>query len=123
MTTPVRLLLILVAGAVAVAGVGAFAENRRPPEGVLLTEDGITVAVTEEARAAGVQFGGGFPVADREWVLAALAQARPEAAALLAEIDGLVTVSALPPELEAHALGRAMGTPRGFSVELALGAF
>jgi hypothetical protein len=43
-------------------------------------------------RAAGLTFDGVAP-ADRAWIEAAIAQARPEAATLIDEVDGLVTIT------------------------------
>jgi len=119
MTTPVRLLLILVAGALALAAVSVAGKRAESPAGALLTEDGDTVAVTPRARAAGVRFADGVTAADRAWIAAALALARPEAAALLAEVDGMITVGPLPPGLPEGTLGLASGTPAGFTVDFA----
>ena len=118
MTTPVRLLLLLVAGAIAVAGVST-AIGRSTPEGILLTEDGETVEVTDEARAAGLGFTAAVPPEDRAWVLAAIAAARPEAQALLGEVDGMTTVGVLT-ERDGTTLGVARGGPAGFTVDLDL---
>jgi hypothetical protein len=115
MSTPVRLLLILVTGVLVVGGARAFAG--KPPEGVLLTEDGDTIIVTSEARAAGLRFAPEVAPADRAWIMAAIAAARPEAAALLAEVDGLVTVGVLAP-LGDGTLGVTRSGPMGFRVEL-----
>jgi hypothetical protein len=49
-------------------------------------------AVTAEQRSAGLRFAPEMPEADRAWVLAAVAAARPEARRLIDEIDGLVEV-------------------------------
>jgi hypothetical protein len=47
--------------------------------------------VTPAQRAAGLTYEGVAP-GDRAWIEAALAKARPEAATLIGEVDGLVTV-------------------------------
>jgi len=47
--------------------------------------------VSDGDRAAGLTFEGVAP-ADRAWIEAAVAKARPEAATLIQEIDGLVTI-------------------------------
>jgi hypothetical protein len=117
MTTPVRLLLLLIAGAVAVAVVNVAAESRRPAGGALLTEDGDTVLVTDDARAATLRYAPAVPAADRAWIAAALAAARPEAASLLAEVDGLVTLGSLAPRGDGT-LGVTQGGPSGFTVDL-----
>ena len=41
-------------------------------------------------RAAGARYAASVPQADREWIEAAIASARPEAQRLIAEVDGLV---------------------------------
>jgi hypothetical protein len=48
--------------------------------------------VTAEVRAAGLRFAATVPEADRAWILAAVARARPEARRLIDEVDGLVEV-------------------------------
>jgi hypothetical protein len=48
--------------------------------------------VTHQLRSAGLRFAPNVPAADRAWVLAAVASARPEAQRLIDEIDGLVEV-------------------------------
>jgi hypothetical protein len=50
--------------------------------------------VSESDRAAGLTFEGVAP-ADRAWIEAAVAKARPEAATLIGEVDGLVTIEAI----------------------------
>jgi hypothetical protein len=48
--------------------------------------------ISDEVRSAGLRFDPTVAAADRAWVLAAVAAARPEAQQLIAEVDGLVTV-------------------------------
>jgi hypothetical protein len=48
--------------------------------------------LTAEARAASLTFGPTVDPSDQQWIRAAIAQARPEAQALIAAIDGLVTI-------------------------------
>jgi hypothetical protein len=48
--------------------------------------------ISEETRAAGLTFAPDVKPADRAWILAAIATARPEAQRLIAEIDGLVEI-------------------------------
>jgi hypothetical protein len=57
---------------------------RRPASGVAEITDGV--------RAATLTFDEGVAPADRAWILAAIASARPEAQQLVAEVDGLVTI-------------------------------
>jgi hypothetical protein len=118
MTTPVRLLLLLIAGAMAMGAVDAVGDRMRPPAGALLTDDGDTVAVTEAARAAGLRYTADVTPADRAWIAEALARARPEAAALLAEVDGMVTLGVLPPTGDGT-LGVTSGNGSGFTIDLA----
>jgi hypothetical protein len=51
-----------------------------------------TLQLTAEQRAAGLRFAPSVSAADRAWVLAAIARARPEAQRLIGEVDGLVTI-------------------------------
>ena len=46
--------------------------------------------ITAAERDAGARYSAGVPAADREWIAAAIAGARPEAQRLIAEVDGLV---------------------------------
>jgi hypothetical protein len=48
--------------------------------------------VTSEIRAASLRFGPNVSPGDQAWILAAIANARPEAQRLIAEVDGLVVV-------------------------------
>jgi hypothetical protein len=48
--------------------------------------------VSDQSRAATLSFAPEVTPADRTWILAAVAQARPEAARLIGEVDGLVTI-------------------------------
>jgi hypothetical protein len=52
-----------------------------------------THELTPQLRAAGLTFAPGVAPGDRQWVLAAIAKARPEAQQLIGAVDGLVTVS------------------------------
>jgi hypothetical protein len=76
---PRRAALVLLLCAVA----AVLAERRLEPP---------AAAVGPELRSAGVRFAPEVPAADRAWVLAAIAAARPEARRLIDEIDGLVEV-------------------------------
>src|SRR6185503_3881873 len=56
--------------------------------------DGISLdrpRITGAERDAGATYGPAVPEADRAWIEAAIASARPEAQRLIAEVDGLVT--------------------------------
>src|SRR5215211_4739930 len=55
--------------------------------------DGLTIdtpRITDAQREAGPRYDPSVPEADRVWIEAALAAARPEAQRLIAEVDGLV---------------------------------
>lgn len=50
-----------------------------------------TATITAAERAAGPSFDASVGTADRAWILAAIAKARPEAQRLIGEIDGMTT--------------------------------
>jgi len=110
-----RLLAILATGAVALALAAVLAGDRIEADGRLTTTDGDTVDITDAARADGLRFSPDVAPADREWIVAAIARARPEAARLIGEVDGLVRVGTA---VEDGALGITRGGPRGFTVDL-----
>ena len=64
------------------------ARDRAAASGALTTSDGDTVDVTPEQRARGLVFAPAVHPSDRAWIRAAIARARPEAARLIAEVDG-----------------------------------
>ena len=115
MSVTLRLLGIVVAGAVALALVQQVVAQRAGGDGRLTTTDGDTVEITAAARSAGVRFGARVTPADRAWILAAIARARPEAARLIAEVDGLVRIGTFAEGGETLAITR--GGPRGFAVD------
>ena len=119
MTTPVRLLLIVLAGALVAVVLGVMGERRAAGDGTLQTKEGDTVVVTPEARAAGLRFAPSVAPGDRAWIEAAIAAARPEAAALLAEVDGLVIVGVLPP-MGDGTLGVTRAWSTNFTIDLDL---
>ncbi len=114
MTATLRLLVILAAGVVAFTLVQGAARDRAQADGRLQTADGDTVAITAAARGAAPRFSPELTPADREWIVAAIARARPEAARLIAEVDGLVQFGAA---VEPGALGVTRSWPRGFAVD------
>jgi hypothetical protein len=71
------------------------------PDGAMLSADGETIVVSSTARAAGLRFAPTVPAADQQWILASIAKARPEAARLISEVDGMITIGALPPGSQA----------------------
>jgi hypothetical protein len=115
MNSTQRLLAIVLVGAVAFALVQRLAQDRLRADGRLTTSDGDTVDISDAARAAGLRFGADVAPADREWILAAIARARPEAARLIGEVDGLVRVGTAVSE---GALGITRSRPHGFTVDL-----
>jgi hypothetical protein len=78
---PTRVVLILVLTAIAVFGA---ARMKAPPAA--------GGDIGDEARAATLTFAADVAPRDRDWVLAAIASARPEAQRLIQEIDGLTEV-------------------------------
>jgi hypothetical protein len=116
MNAILRLLGIVVAGAIALAVLQPVTEERVRADGVLRTSDGDTVEIDDDAREAGLRFTAGVTPGQREWVLAAIAAARPEAARLIAEVDGLVTIGTYVENGET--LGVTSSGPRGFAVDL-----
>jgi hypothetical protein len=112
-----RLLGILIAGAIALALVPQLARERVQAAGRLTTSDGDTVEISGAARAADLSFAAGVAPPDREWIRAAIARARPDAARLIGEVDGLVRVGA---DVTDGALGVTRSGPRGFTVDLDL---
>ena len=118
MNATVRLLAILIAGGIALALVPDGVRERLQADGRLTTADGDTVEITDAARADGLRFTAAVAPADRAWIEAAIARARPEAARLIAEVDGLVQVGA---DVGAEgALGVTRSGPRGFAIDLDL---
>jgi hypothetical protein len=104
---PRRILVLLVAAVVASAAAafaggreGTFAVPQGPPD---------TARISAEERAAGLRFAPAVAASDRAWIEAAIAKARPEARALVAEVDGLV-------EMRTH-----RGLPIGFTDSLMRG--
>jgi hypothetical protein len=115
MNSTLRLVVIVVVGAIALVLAQLVVRDRVQADGRLTTSDGDTVDITASARAAGLRFGAGVPPSDREWIRAAIARARPEAARLIAEVDGLVRVGTA---VEDDALGVTRSGLRGFAVDL-----
>ena len=116
MVTALRLLVIAVFGLVVIGAVLPVVQGDAQGDGRLTTSDGDTVDVTAEARAAGLTFAPGVAAGDREWILHAIARARPEAARLIAEVDGLVVVRTF--SADGTTLGITRSHDRGFTVDL-----
>jgi hypothetical protein len=88
----VRLAVIVLAGTLAGISAQAFAGSRDAQGERPMTTDGDTLVVTAAARARGLRFDAAVDPGDRAWMRAAIRQARPGAARLIAEVDGLVQV-------------------------------
>jgi hypothetical protein len=86
-----RALLAIVVVGVLVPGVRAVV-----PQAAGQTSD--TAEIGAQARADGLRFRADVAPADQQWILASIANARPEAQALIAEVDGIVEVTTLPDE-------------------------
>jgi hypothetical protein len=120
MVTVLRLLALAVFGLVAIGAVLPVVVGEvRGDDGRLTTSDGDTVNITGEARAAGLTFDPSVAAGDREWILQAIGRARPEAARLIAEVDGLVVVRTFT--AGGTTIGVTRGHDRGFTVELNVG--
>jgi hypothetical protein len=83
-----RMLTLLVVAVVAGAA-AAFAGGQ---DGTFAAPQGAadTARIAAAERAAGLRFATGVAASDRAWIEAAIAKARPEAQALVAEVDGLI---------------------------------
>jgi hypothetical protein len=119
MSSGLRLLGIVVAVAFGLAVAGPKVKGQIMADGRLTTSDGDTVDMTDDARAATMAFGPGVAPSDRAWILAAVARARPEAARLVAEVDGLVEVGTYSDA--GPILGVTRSHERGFTVDLNVG--
>jgi hypothetical protein len=115
MVTVLRLLAIALFGLVVVGAVLGLVSGDAEGDGRLTTADGDTVIVTDEARAGTLTFDPSVTAGDREWILRAIARARPEAARLIAEVDGLVVVRTFA--AGGTTLGVTRGGERGFTVD------
>jgi len=82
--------IALVVGLIALRGVSAVADRQRAAVPTPFEE---TFEIESRYRQAGFRFAPAVAQGDREWFLAAVAAARPEAGRLIAEVDGLVEVS------------------------------
>jgi hypothetical protein len=84
-----RTLRIVAVAVVVALGVGAKVTASR---GAKPVEAGMQHELTPQIRAAGLTFGAEVGPGDQQWVLAAIAKARPEAQALIGAVDGMVTI-------------------------------
>jgi hypothetical protein len=112
----VRLVAIAVFGLVVLGTLEPLVTDDARSGGRLTTSDGDTVHIGDDARAAGLTFAPGVTAADQAWILESVARARPEAARLIAEVDGLVVVGTFA--AGGTTLGVTRGHERGFTVDL-----
>ena len=121
MSSPLRVvLLVVLCAAVVAAAVGrSAAPSESAVGGPLLTRDGDTIEISPAVRDDGLRFAPGVAPADRGWILAAVSRARPQAARLIAEVDGLVEIRTdlLDPR---GALGVTQSEPNGIVVSFDL---
>ena len=121
MTKQSRQAAILLAAAFVLAvAFLTFKSQAMSAGGALQAEADGTVRISDEARARGLTYDPGISPSDRAWIEAAIAKVRPEAAALIAEVDGLVTVGPLATGAAGGAIGLASGGPGGLRVDLDL---
>ncbi len=108
-------MLVLRFGFLAVLILGTFAVLKAQPGP---EAEAATLKITAAERTRGLTFTSGVAAADREWILAAVAKARPEAARLIDEVDGLVTVSTFSaPDDWVLGIARPLGT-KSYEVRL-----
>ena len=115
MTAKLRLLVVVGSLAIAVAILQPSVIARIQTEGILTTSDGDTVDITGQARAAGMVFAPEVAPGDQAWITEAIGRARPEAARLIAEVDGLVRVGTFA--AASTTLGVTRSHERGFDVD------
>ena len=77
--------------------------------------------LTDAQRGGGLTFAAGVPEADRAWIRAAVASARPEARRLIDEADGAVEVFALTDARSLSGGGSALGIAEQRSGSLRVG--
>jgi hypothetical protein len=116
MTAVLRVLAIVLFGVVAVGAVAPIVKDQAGADGRLTTSDGDTVDITEAARAGGLTFARDVAAGDRDWIVRAIARARPEAARLIAEVDGLIVVRTFA--AAGTTVGVTRSHERGFTVDL-----
>jgi hypothetical protein len=108
MDASARRMLTLLVVAVVAGAAAAFAGGH---DGTFAAPHGAadTARIESAEREAGLRFAAGVAAGDRAWIAAAIAKARPEAQALVAEVDGLIE------------MGTHRGLPIGFTDSLMRG--
>jgi hypothetical protein len=119
MAPVLRLLAVALFGVVVIGAVLGVVNGDAQGDGRLTTSDGDTVIVNDRARAGTLTFDASVTAGDREWILRAIARARPEAARLIAEVDGLVVVRTFA--AGGTTLGVTQGHERGYTVDFNVG--
>ena len=116
-TTRQGLMAALCVGLLAIAV--AFATHA---SGTVSAAPADTARITEDELAAGPRFAASVSPADRAWIEAAVAAARPEAQALIAKVDGLIEYRTVP---GGEPLGVTQSSFRGdvatFTIDLNIG--
>jgi hypothetical protein len=113
-----RRLWAVIAAVVLLSGVVSVLARGTAPADPRSADPDAPWTVTPERRAAGPSFDASVPAADRAWILAAIAAARPEARPLLAEVDGYVTFSLVQ---DGPFLGYTVPSPDGTPIVLNAG--
>jgi hypothetical protein len=116
MTGVLRVLAIVLFGVVAIGAIAPIVKDQAGADGRLTTSDGDTVDITDAARAGGLTFARDVSTGDRDWIVRAVTRARPEAARLIAEVDGLVVVRTFA--APGTTVGVTRSHERGFTVDL-----
>ncbi len=116
MTAVLRVLAIVLFGIVAVGAIAPIVRDQAGADGRLTTSDGDTVDISDGARAGGLTFARDVSAGDRDWIVRAVARARPEAARLIAEVDGLVVIRTFA--APGTTVGVTRSHERGFTVDL-----
>jgi hypothetical protein len=103
---------LAIAGLLALAGIAKSQRASHAPSG--------PPPITAQERADGLHFDPTVAEADRQAVLAAIASARPEARALVDDVDGLVDMSVGPTGAQSVGMTQQVG-PARYHVTLDLG--
>jgi hypothetical protein len=109
MARSLRLIVVAVVALWLVAGGQLLRMHARADARAVTRFGSPTINITPAIRAAGLRFEPGVARRDREWIVAAIAHARPEARRLIGEVDGLVTIGTQAGNLGAAADGQAIG--------------
>jgi hypothetical protein len=119
---PAAVLAVVALTVLAGAVVARSAAQRAADGGHRLTFNAdLTVRVDSGLRDRGVAFSPEVTAADRAWILAAVASARPEAQRLIGEVDGALTFrtgGSVPSAPGGETIGLAESGPDGFRIWL-----